>query len=121
MMRVEGTSSKCRRDLINNEIQKLRDMLPLHDAVKSRLSYLHIMSLTCAYIRKGNFFSAGFKITNGQPCWVPPVDFTQAVNGFLMVVKCDGKLIYVSENVTDYLGHSMAAVEGYALNAKSSV
>lgn len=26
--------------------------------------------------------------------------------GFIMVVSTDGKLLYVSDNVADYLGHS---------------
>jgi len=30
----------------------------------------------------------------------------QALPGFLLVVTLDGKLVYVSENVTDYLGHT---------------
>jgi hypothetical protein len=30
----------------------------------------------------------------------------QAMPGFILVVSTDGKLLYVSDNVADYLGHS---------------
>ena len=56
MHRSTSRASKQRRDLINTEIARLRDLLPLPGTVKTRLSYLHVMSLACVYIRKGNFF-----------------------------------------------------------------
>lgn len=31
----------------------------------------------------------------------------QSLTGFLLVTTRDGKLVYISENVTEYLGHSM--------------
>ena len=31
----------------------------------------------------------------------------QALTGFILVTTRDGKLVYISENVTEYLGHSM--------------
>ncbi|KAK2149514.1 hypothetical protein LSH36_448g00001 [Paralvinella palmiformis] len=50
-------ASKQRRDLINAEIAVLRDLLPLPEPTRQRLSQLQIMSLACVYIRKCNFFS----------------------------------------------------------------
>ena len=50
-------ASKQRRDLINGEISNLRDMLPLPESARQRLSQLQIMSLACCYIRKCNYFA----------------------------------------------------------------
>ena len=50
-------ASKQRRDLINVEILQLRDLLPLSDAARQRLSQLQIMSLACCYIRKNTCLS----------------------------------------------------------------
>ena len=50
-------ASKQRRDLINGEIGNLRDMLPLPESARQRLSQLQIMSLACCYIRKCNYFA----------------------------------------------------------------
>lgn len=33
--------------------------------------------------------------------------YFQALTGFILVTTRDGKLVYISENVTEYLGHSM--------------
>lgn len=33
----------------------------------------------------------------------------QALAGFLLITTRDGKLVYISENVTEYLGHSMVS------------
>ncbi|XP_070571056.1 neuronal PAS domain-containing protein 4-like isoform X2 [Ptychodera flava] len=109
-------ASKQRRDLINAEIKNLRDLLPLPDSVKTRLSYLHIMSLACVYTRKSNFFSQeefsigqsdGVTQRQISPLTDVQFDFTPAINGFIIVSNCQGKLLYISENVTEYLGHSM--------------
>lgn len=36
-----------------------------------------------------------------------PCEFASALTGFILVTTRDGKLVYISENVTEYLGHSM--------------
>ncbi|XP_078001350.1 uncharacterized protein LOC144453852 [Glandiceps talaboti] len=107
-------ASKQRRDLINAEIKNLRDLLPLADSVKARLSYLHVMSLACVYTRKSNFFSKEFndkdsssEVDLKHEDFKLQYDFTPAINGFLMVANSEGRLLYISENVTEYLGHSM--------------
>ena len=33
--------------------------------------------------------------------------FLQALNGFVMMITQTGKLLYISENASEYLGHSM--------------
>ena len=53
MLRSTKGASKARRDQINAEIRALRDLLPLPDGDRPRLSYLHVMALACIYTRKG--------------------------------------------------------------------
>ena len=45
-------ASKLRRDLINAEIANLRDLLPLPQSTRQRLSQLQLMALVCVYVRK---------------------------------------------------------------------
>lgn len=52
-------ASKMRRDLINNEIVKLRDLLPLPSTTRQRLSQLQLMALVLVYVRKCNYFDQG--------------------------------------------------------------
>ncbi|XP_022094630.1 uncharacterized protein LOC110981396 [Acanthaster planci] len=109
MHRSTSKASKQRRELIKTEIDRLRELLPLPNAVKARLSFLHVMSLACVYVRKGHYFSQEQNVLPPLPSWddTSPFDFTQALHGFLLVMTRQGKLLYISENVTDYLGHSM--------------
>lgn len=59
-LRSTRGASKQRRDQINVEIQRLRDLLPLSESVKERLFQLQIMSLACIYIRKERYKYSGF-------------------------------------------------------------
>ncbi|XP_065565560.1 PAS domain-containing protein cky-1-like isoform X2 [Artemia franciscana] len=102
-------ASKLRRDLINTEISNLRDLLPLQASTRQRLSQLQLMALVCVYIRKSNYFHQVFRddILERLQSAVPQVGFTKALSGFLMMITQSGKLLYISENAADYLGHSM--------------
>ncbi|KAK6182204.1 hypothetical protein SNE40_009936 [Patella caerulea] len=98
-------ASKQRRDQINTEIGTMRDLLPLAESARQRLSQLQIMSLSCVYIRKCNILQKLFRSSRqGKDL---PCDFFQALTGFILVTTREGKLLYISENVTDFLGHSM--------------
>ncbi|CAG4960144.1 unnamed protein product [Colias eurytheme] len=102
-------ASKLRRDLINAEIANLRDLLPLPPSTRQRLSQLQLMALVCVYVRKSNYFQQVFKrfdITQ-QPSTGPNFGFSKALNGFLMMMTQNGKLLYISDNAAEYLGHSM--------------
>ncbi|XP_051922465.1 neuronal PAS domain-containing protein 4A [Hippocampus zosterae] len=113
MYRSTKGASKARRDQINAEIRNLKDLLPISDADKAKLSYLHIMSLACMYTRKSVFFSPP---EAGSASVEPSVrflslpelsDLLQALPGFLMLLTAEGKLLYLSDAVSDHLGHSM--------------
>ncbi|XP_033733914.1 neuronal PAS domain-containing protein 4B-like [Pecten maximus] len=98
-------ASKQRRDQINSEIGIMRDLLPLPESSRQRLSQLQVMSLSCVFIRKCNILQ---KMIQSQACPNDaPCEFSQSLTGFLLVTTRDGKLVYISENVTEYLGHSM--------------
>ncbi|XP_016108296.1 neuronal PAS domain-containing protein 4-like [Sinocyclocheilus grahami] len=110
MYRSTKGASKARRDQINEEIRNLKDLLPISDADKARLSYLHIMSLACIYTRKSVFFSqvsAGHDVS-GSILSLPELsDLLHTLPGFLLVLTSEGKLLYLSNNVAEHLGHSM--------------
>ncbi|KAL7844334.1 hypothetical protein SRHO_G00228730 [Serrasalmus rhombeus] len=113
MYRSTKGASKARRDQINSEIRNLKDLLPISDSDKSRLSYLHIMSLACMYTRKSVFFSQDLNVAachevSGTFVSMPELsELVHTLPGFLLVLTSEGKLLYLSDNVTDHLGHSM--------------
>ncbi|XP_034037499.1 neuronal PAS domain-containing protein 4A [Thalassophryne amazonica] len=113
MYRSTKGASKARRDQINAEIRNLKDLLPISDADKSRLSYLHIMSLACMYTRKSVFFTqetgaaAGSEESTSFLSFHELSELMQVLPGFLMLLTGEGKLLYLSDSVSEHLGHSM--------------
>ncbi|XP_061079519.1 neuronal PAS domain-containing protein 4-like [Conger conger] len=99
-------ASKARRDHINSEIRSMRHLLPIGREDQERLSYLHSMSAICTYVRKSLFFQ-GLQPEEGESSSGLYAGFLQALPGFIMAMTSEGKLIYVSENVFEYLGLSM--------------
>nr|XP_040034636.1 neuronal PAS domain-containing protein 4-like [Gasterosteus aculeatus aculeatus] len=101
-------ASKARRDHINHEIRNMRALLPTTLEDQERLSYLHSMAAICAYIRKSVVFQG---LPTGARSHSPPYEaFLQALHGFILVTTAQGRLVYVSENVDQYLGLSMIDV-----------
>ncbi|KAM8908136.1 neuronal PAS domain-containing protein 4A [Spinachia spinachia] len=111
MYRSTKGASKARRDQINAEIRNLKDLLPISDADKARLSYLHIMSLACMYTRKSVFFSpeaeAGPEERASVLSFRELSELMRGLPGFLMLLTGEGKLLYLSDSVSEHLGHSM--------------
>ncbi|KAL0974164.1 hypothetical protein UPYG_G00216470 [Umbra pygmaea] len=113
MYRSTKGASKARRDQINAEIRNLKDLLPITDADKARLSYLHIMSLACMYTRKSVFFSqesasaASLEESARFMSFEELSELVQDIPGFLLLLTGEGKLLYLSDSVSEHLGHSM--------------
>ncbi|XP_034040921.1 neuronal PAS domain-containing protein 4-like [Thalassophryne amazonica] len=102
-------ASKARRDHINREIRNLRSLLPISQKDQERLSYLHSMAAICTYIRKSVLLQ-GVPAEERPHCSLPYEAFLQALHGFILVTTSQGRLVYVSENVSDYTGISMVNV-----------
>ncbi|XP_015109095.1 neuronal PAS domain-containing protein 4 isoform X1 [Diachasma alloeum] len=101
-------ASKLRRDLINAEIANLRDLLPLPPSTRQRLSQLQLMALVCVFLRKANYFQQALKNSSSESnIPTPNIGFSKAMSGFIMMMTQQGKLLYISENAAEYLGHSM--------------
>ncbi|XP_068531557.1 neuronal PAS domain-containing protein 4 isoform X2 [Anas acuta] len=102
--RSTKSASKARRDQINAELQALRSLLPISAREKERLSYLHTMALVCLRLRGAHLF---------PPVSAPPAgpvlaaELLSLLPGFLLVLSAAGKLVYISENVSQVLGLSM--------------
>ncbi|XP_046647933.1 uncharacterized protein LOC124337950 isoform X5 [Daphnia pulicaria] len=65
------------------------------------------MALVCVYVRKANYFQQVFKRHDLGQMPTPSIGFSKAMNGFLMMMTQNGKLLYISDNAAEYLGHSM--------------
>ncbi|KAF8382818.1 cky-1, partial [Pristionchus pacificus] len=89
---------------INGEINRLRELLPLSDTSRERLFQLQVMSLACVYIRKEKYSK-----NNCDSTLLPfsPIDVTRTLPSFLIIVSLQGKLLYMSDNASEHIGHSV--------------
>ncbi|KAL7889166.1 hypothetical protein AOLI_G00014240 [Acnodon oligacanthus] len=107
--RSTKSASKARRDHINAEIRNMRALLPISTEDQERLSYLHTMAIICTFIRKTVLLAADGE-TSDEGLVPPYEDLLQVLPGFIVVMTSQGKLVCVSENVSQYLGFSMVEI-----------
>ncbi|VDK87122.1 unnamed protein product [Litomosoides sigmodontis] len=90
----------------------MRDLLPLADSMKKRLFQLQVMSLACIYIRKQNYLPhvIGMNMQTSFRSALRQSDGFRALRGFLLMMTKYGKIVYISDNASDYLGHSVAEI-----------
>lgn len=100
-------ASKQRRDAINRMISQIRELLPVAESVRCRLSQLQVMAFVKAYINKTNFFGDYCLDADDYSTLLNDnFDFTQSLPGFLLITNVDGHILYISDNVTEILGNS---------------
>ncbi|XP_026708205.1 neuronal PAS domain-containing protein 2-like [Athene cunicularia] len=118
---VKSNPSKRHRDRLNQELNKLTNLLPFPEDVRSRLDKLSILRLAVGYLKVKSYLMA--TATDVGDC-VPRAPggnrqmdlqanrelfpegelLLQALNGFVIAVTGDGYIFYISPTVQDYLG-----------------
>ena len=108
MFRYDRSSkrqSKQRRDLINAEMNVLRDLLPYPVATRHRLSQLQLMACLCVYMRKCTIFAQRDKMWLKEPRSIlDNVDVSDAFNSSLLLCTQSGRLLYIGEKAQDVFG-----------------
>lgn len=137
---VKSNPSKRHRDRLNGELDRLTELLPFPEDIRSRLDKLSVLRLSVGYLRVKSYFKAtvkngnknlmhpGVKGQNGNNSLMVPglngqnnncMDMTdlsegdlllKALNGFVIVVTADGLVFYSSPTIKDYLGFHQSDV-----------
>ncbi|KAG7502179.1 aryl hydrocarbon receptor-like isoform X2 [Solea senegalensis] len=128
---VKSNPSKRHRDRLNGELDRLTELLPFSEDVRSRLDKLSVLRLSVGYLRVKSYFKAttksgnaslfpALKGLNGQNGQngnsADATSFSegdlllQALNGFVIVVTSDGLVFYASSTIKDYLGFHQSDV-----------
>uniref|UniRef100_A0A1A8VBH9 Aryl hydrocarbon receptor n=3 Tax=Nothobranchius TaxID=28779 RepID=A0A1A8VBH9_NOTFU len=120
---VKSNPSKRHRDRLNGELDRLMDLLPFPEEVRSRLDKLSVLRLSVGYLRVKSFFKATMKNSSGSRLAVgvngQSLDtagcsegdlLLQALNGFVLAVMSEGLVFYASPTIQDYLGFHQSDV-----------
>ncbi|XP_040912539.1 aryl hydrocarbon receptor-like isoform X2 [Toxotes jaculatrix] len=122
---VKSNPSKRHRDRLNGELDRLTELLPFSEDIRSRLDKLSVLRLSVGYLRVKSYFKATMK--NSSNSLFPGLNgqngnnndttgfsegelLLQALNGFVMVVTSEGLVFYASPTVKDYLGFHQSDV-----------
>ncbi|KRX95658.1 Aryl hydrocarbon receptor protein 1 [Trichinella pseudospiralis] len=107
--------SKRHRERLNSELEALAFLLPFENTIISRLDKLSILRLAVCFLQAKNVFQNILK-QHLQCLYFHDYPFLSnskfetenvlmtALSGFLLMLNQNGDVLYVSENVSTYLG-----------------
>ncbi|CAB4055989.1 AHR [Lepeophtheirus salmonis] len=112
------------RERLNGELDHLASLLPFETNILSKLDRLSILRLAVAFLRTKTYFQVAMRhekdelndmhyrrdfltydnhMLNGDT-------FLQALNGFLMILDCNGELFFATHSIETYLGFHQSDV-----------
>ncbi|XP_023246359.1 protein single-minded isoform X1 [Copidosoma floridanum] len=121
---TKSNPSKRHRERLNAELDTLASLLPFEQNILSKLDRLSILRLSVSYLRTKSHF--GVAMSKGKEdsahhdshyrarelAALAAYDhqhldgemFLQALNGFLLILTCDGEVFFATHSIESYLG-----------------
>ncbi|XP_076245099.1 bHLH transcription factor single-minded [Calliopsis andreniformis] len=121
MKEKSKNAARFRRVKENQEFMELAKLLPLPSPITSQLDKASIIRLTTSYLKMRSVFPDGLGDEWGAaPPPINPLEsikelgthILQTLDGFLIVVAPDGKIMYISETASVHLGLSQVELTG---------
>ncbi|ETN63092.1 single-minded [Anopheles darlingi] len=125
MKEKSKNAARSRREKENVEFLELAKLLPLPSAITSQLDKASIIRLTTSYLKMRQIFPDGLGTAWGtERNIVNPTEanikelgshLLQTLDGFILVVAPDGKIMYISETASVHLGLSQVELTGNSI------
>ncbi|RWS09503.1 Single minded-like protein, partial [Dinothrombium tinctorium] len=125
MKEKSKNAARTRREKENAEFLELAKLLPLPAAITSQLDKASVIRLTTSYLKMRDVFPDG--LGDGWGTRPPPPSphesaireigslLLQTLDGFVFVVACDGKVMYITETASTHLGLSQVELTGNSI------
>jgi PAS domain-containing protein len=128
---ARNVAEKQRRDKLNAFIADLANSVPLVASATKRLDKTSILRLAAAFLRLHDspLNTIGYNLASsdiveehdsiGRPKIIPEhvKALEEGLEGFVIVVNCDLKLIYIAKTCEKFLGHQNIDMMGFPLTA----
>ncbi|XP_052864708.1 uncharacterized protein LOC128271290 [Anopheles cruzii] len=124
---TKSNPSKRHRERLNAELDLLASLLPFEQNILSKLDRLSILRLSVSYLRIKSYFQVVMHKEKSENGMLPHAvsednyrarDFTsydhsfvvdsdmflQALNGFIMILTCEGEVFFATHTIESYLG-----------------
>ncbi|CAJ1066810.1 endothelial PAS domain-containing protein 1b [Xyrichtys novacula] len=109
-------AARCRRSKETEVFYDLAHQLPLPHNVSAHLDKASIMRLTISFLRTRKLLATGCS-SSGDSEGDEQMDslYLKSLEGFVTVVTSDGDMIYLSENITKFMGLTQVDLTGHSI------
>uniref|UniRef100_A0AAR2LBA1 Endothelial PAS domain protein 1b n=1 Tax=Pygocentrus nattereri TaxID=42514 RepID=A0AAR2LBA1_PYGNA len=106
-----------RRSKETEVFYELAHQLPLPHSVRSHLDKASIMRLTISFLRTHKLLASGLGSVSRQPKEDTQMDvlYLKSLQGFVAVVTSEGDIIFLSENVSKFMGLTQVELTGHSI------
>ncbi|XP_054976731.1 endothelial PAS domain-containing protein 1 isoform X2 [Sorex araneus] len=110
-------AARCRRSKETEVFYELAHELPLPHSVSSHLDKASIMRLAISFLRTHKLLSSVCSENESEAEADQQMDnlYLKALEGFLAVVTQDGDMIFLSENISKFMGLTQVELTGHSI------
>ncbi|KAI4489826.1 hypothetical protein M0804_004008 [Polistes exclamans] len=109
-------AARCRRSKETDIFTELAAALPISQDQAAHLDKASVMRLAIAYLKvRAVVDSIPSAVAKSETSVKLDEFFPEALNGFMLVLSNDGNMVYLSENVSDFLGVSQMDMMGQSV------
>lgn len=110
-------AARCRRSKETEVFYELAHQLPLPHSISSHLDKASIMRLAISFLRTRKLFSSGHTVQQMRSQNLGQMDnlYLKSLEGFVIVVTSDGDMIFLSENVSKFMGLTQVELTGHSI------
>ncbi|XP_069955507.1 neuronal PAS domain-containing protein 2-like isoform X3 [Cherax quadricarinatus] len=112
---MRNMAEKLRRDKLNNYVNELAGIVPLGSGANKRIDKTSVLRLAANYIRMHKILKDDEETERVPTALGGAIthNLAEAVGGFLLVVTSTGKVVYITEAVDQFFGHSQVDLLGH--------
>lgn len=108
-------AARCRRSRETEIFTNLAQALPLPQTAISQLDKASIMRLAISYLKIRDLLSLAPEPNDCKADAISDPLFLKALEGFLLVLSADGDMIFLSDNINEYLGIPQIDLMGHSI------
>ncbi|KAM9365494.1 LOW QUALITY PROTEIN: endothelial PAS domain-containing protein 1-like [Pholidichthys leucotaenia] len=111
-------AARCRRSKETEVFYELAHQLPLPHSVSSHLDKASIMRLTISFLRTHKMLATGYRnssSSDGEEDGQMDSLYLKSLEGFITVVTSDGDMIFLSDNISKFMGLTQVELTGHSI------
>ncbi|XP_016124251.1 endothelial PAS domain-containing protein 1-like isoform X2 [Sinocyclocheilus grahami] len=110
-------AARCRRSKETEVFYELAHQLPLPHSISAHLDKASIMRLAISFLRTRKLFNSGRTVQQTRSQDDSRMDslYLKSLEGFVAVVTSDGDMIFLSENVSKFMGLTQVELTGHSI------